>query len=268
MATVMSQCLCDIVEIANRLFPFDIAESWDNCGIQIGDPNHRVSSIAFSLDATPQTVKFAFDSSCELLVTHHPILLEPIRNIVTDSISGRTLLDAARMDVGILSLHTNLDAAAGGLNDQLADRLGLEKVTTSVSARCARIGRLPAATSVFKLARKIAGDLGIPNVRVISKDDAEVQTLFLAAGSGMSYLGEAMRLNVAVMVTGDVRYHAAREALEMGMPVIDAGHYGLEKGAPDLLCSAFETEFSRLGLAITCINCRLEKEPFIEIRNP
>ncbi len=268
MAAVMGQCLWDIVEIANRLFPFDIAEPWDNCGIQIGDPTRRVNSIAFSLDATPQTVKFAAASSCELLVTHHPVLLEPFRNIVADSLFGRTLLDAARMGVDILSLHTNLDAAAGGLNDQLTDKLGLENVTTSVSAQCARVGRLPVATTVFELARKIAKDLEISHVRVISEKDSEVRTLFLAAGSGMSYLGEALRQHADVMVTGDVRYHAAREALEMGMPVIDAGHYGLEKGAVELLSAAFEAEFARLGLAITCINCRLEKEPFIEIRNP
>lgn len=268
MAAVMGQCLWDIVEIANRLFPFDIAEPWDNCGIQIGDPTRRVNSIAFSLDATPQTVKFAAASSCELLVTHHPVLLEPFRNIVADSLFGRTLLDAARMGVDILSLHTNLDAAAGGLNDQLTDKLGLENVTTSVSAQCARVGRLPVATTVFGLARKIAKDLEISHVRVISEKDSEVRTLFLAAGSGMSYLGEALRQHADVMVTGDVRYHAAREALEMGMPVIDAGHYGLEKGAVELLSAAFEAEFARLGLAITCINCRLEKEPFIEIRNP
>ena len=268
MAAVMGLCLSDIVEIANRLFPFDIAEPWDNCGIQIGDPTRRVNSIAFSLDATPQTVKFASASSCELLVTHHPVLLEPFRNIVADNLFGRTLLDAARMGVDILSLHTNLDAAAGGLNDQLIGKLGLENVTTFVSAQCARVGRLPEATTVFELARKIARDLEISHVRVISEKDCEVRTLFLAAGSGMSFLGEALRQNADVMVTGDVRYHAAREALEMGMPVIDAGHYGLEKGAVELLSAAFEAEFSRLGLAINCINCRLEKEPFIEIRNP
>jgi GTP cyclohydrolase I len=268
MAVVMGQCLLDIVEIANRLFPFEIAEPWDNCGIQIGDPTRRVNSIAFSLDATPQTVKFAAASSCELLVTHHPVLLEPFRNIVADSLFGRTLLDAARMGVDILSLHTNLDAAAGGLNDQLTDKLGLENVTTSVSAQCARVGRLPVTTTVFGLARKIARDLEISHVRVISEKDGDVRTLFLAAGSGMSYLGEALRQRADVMVTGDVRYHAAREALEMGMPVIDAGHYGLEKGAVQLLSAAFEAEFARLDLAITCINCRLEKEPFIEIRNP
>ncbi len=235
MAAVMGHCLSDIVEIANRLFPFDIAEPWDNCGIQIGDPNRPINSIAFSLDATPKTVKFAATSSCELLVTHHPVLLEPFRNIVADTLFGRTLLDAARMGVDILSLHTNLDAAVGGLNDQLTDKLGLESITTSMSARCTRVGRLPAATTVFGLARKIAKDLEISHVRVISENDTEVRTLFFAAGSGMSYLGEALRQSVDVMVTGDVRYHAAREALEMGMPVIDAGHYGLEIGAVDLL---------------------------------
>ena len=77
-------------------------------------------------------------------------------------------------------------------------------------------------------------------MRVISEKDGDVRTLFLAAGSGMSYLEEALRQHADVMVTGDVRYHAAREALEMGMPVIDAGHYGLEKGAVELLSTAFE----------------------------
>jgi len=268
MEAVMGQCLSDIVEIANSLFPFDAAEPWDNCGIQIGDPHRRVSAIAFSLDPTPQTVRFAAASSCQLLVTHHPVLLEPCRNIITDSFFGRTLMDAARLGVDILSLHTNLDAADGGLNDQLAHKLGLEVVTTSMSARCARVGRLPVATTVHGLARKIAEDLEISHMRIISEKDTEVRTLFFAAGSGMSYLGEALRQNVDVMVTGDVRYHAAREALEMGLPVIDAGHYGLEKGAVDLLRTAFDAEFSRRGLVIACTNCELEKEPFIEIRNP
>ncbi|MGB6063336.1 MAG: Nif3-like dinuclear metal center hexameric protein [Desulfomonilaceae bacterium] len=268
MEMVTGQCLSGIVEIANRLFPFDTAEPWDNCGIQIGDPNRRVSSIAFSLDPTPQTIKFATASSCELLISHHPLILQPLRNIISDSLFGRVVLDAARMGVDILSLHTNLDAAAGGLNDQLAYKLGLENIITPIGARCARIGQLPSATTVFSFARKIAKDLEISQVRVVSAEDAEVRTVFCASGSGMSYLSEALRENVDLMVTGDVRYHPAREALEMGMPVIDAGHFGLEKGAINLMRTAFEAEFARLGLAINCINCELEKEPFIEICNP
>ena len=207
MEVVTGQCLSDIVEIANRLFPFDAAEPWDNCGIQIGNPNRRVSSIAFSLDPTPQTMKFAAASSCELLVTHHPVILEPFRNIISESLFGKVVLEAARLEVDILSLHTNLDAAAGGLNDRLAQKLGLENIATPIGARCARIGRLPSATTLFTFARKIAKDMVISHVRVISAKDTEVRTVFCASGSGMSYLSEALRENVDVMVTGDVRYH-------------------------------------------------------------
>ncbi len=81
---VTAPCLAGIVEIADRLFPFDMAEKWDNCGIQVGDPGRNVRSIAFSLDPTPQTVRFAADHSCQLLVTHHPVLLEPVRTITTE----------------------------------------------------------------------------------------------------------------------------------------------------------------------------------------
>ena len=258
--------LSQIVEIADRLFPFESAETWDNCGVQIGDPDRTIRAVAFSLDATPQTVKFAADHSCDLLITHHPVLLEPLHRIVPDTLSGRTLLCAARMGVDILSLHTNLDAAAGGLNDELAAMLALEDVITPFPARCARLGRLRSSMTVRDLADKVLADLGIDSVRVISESDLEVRRVFCATGSGMGYLKEAVSHQADVLLTGDVRYHAAREAAEMGMPVIDAGHYALEKIAVPLLTRSFHREFHVMGLEVTCIGCDLEEEPFTHIQ--
>jgi GTP cyclohydrolase I len=260
--------LSQIVEIADRLFPFVSAETWDNCGIQIGDPHRTIRSVAFSLDATPQTVTFAADRSCDLLVTHHPVLLEPLRRIVPDNLSGRTLLCAARRGVDILSLHTNLDAADGGLNDELAALIGLEDVTTPLPARCARLGSLGATMTLQGLAGKILADLGIESVRVISETDPQVRRVFCATGSGMGYLKEALDHQADVLVTGDVRYHAAREAAELGMPVIDAGHWGLEKIAIPLLTRRFQGEFRVMGLDVACIGCNLEGEPFTNIYKP
>jgi len=171
-------------------------------------------------------------------------------------------MDAAKMGVDILCLHTNLDAATGGLNDDLAVRLGLREVVTPQLARCARVGLLPHPLPVSALGRKIAADLGISQVRIISEGDGEVRRVFCASGSGMGYFQEAIRQRADVIVTGDVRYHAAREALEMGIPVIDPGHYGLERGAVSLLASAFRRECEELGLDIQCIECNSEKEPF------
>lgn len=256
--------LCQVIEIADRLFPFEAAEPWDNCGLQIGDPERFVYSIAFSLDPTPQTIRFAADLSCELLITHHPVLLEPIRSISEDQFTGRTLLTAARAGVDILALHTNFDAAGGGLNDDLASRLGLRRVITPSPATCARLGELDPAERLLDLADRVGRDLGIVRPRTIAREDCQVRRVFCASGSGMGYLGTALLHKADVMITGDVRYHAAREALEMGMPVIDAGHFGLEKTAATLLAERFREEFAQMGLEIACYPCTSEKDPFLE----
>lgn len=260
--------LSQIVEIADRLFPFDTAENWDNSGIQIGDPSRQIRSIAFSLDPTPETVTFASEHSCQLLITHHPVLLEPIRNLVPDSLAKKTLLCAARLEVDVLSLHTNLDAAEQGLNDELARFLGLQDVRMPPAASCARQGRLPLPMRVKELAKKICTDLDVARVAIVADAERMVETVFCVTGSGMSYLKDAVKSGADVMITGDVRYHAAREAAAAGIPVIDAGHYGLEKIAIPLLTRSFQKEFDSLGLEVSCVCCELEEEPFVDIYKP
>ncbi len=172
------------------------------------------------------------------------------------------------MGVDILSLHTNLDAAPGGLNDRLASILNLQEIFIPLPARCARMGRLANPMGIKELGEKISQDLGISHVRIVSTVECEVQSVFCASGSGMGYLADALNYKADVMVTGDVRYHAALEALELGMPVIDAGHYGLEKEAVSMLLECFQKEFEREHLEISCIACNVEQDPFLEIFNP
>jgi GTP cyclohydrolase I len=260
--------LSQVLRIADELFPFEAAESWDNCGIQIGDPTRSIHSIAFSLDPTPETITFAADHSCDLLITHHPVLLEPVRSIVSDTLPGKTLLCAGRLGVDVVSLHTNLDAAAGGLNDELATILGLDDVVIPLPATCARMGHLPNALSVMHLASKVSKDLNIPSIRVATLPNREVKRVFCVSGSGMGYLKDAVTYGADVMITGDVRYHQARDAAALGMAVIDAGHYGLEKIAVPLLARSFGDRFRRLGLEIPCVCCELEQDPFLDIYNP
>jgi putative NIF3 family GTP cyclohydrolase 1 type 2 len=127
---------------------------------------------------------------------------------------------------------------------------------------------LPETSDVFALARKWAADLDIPHMRVISDGNKPVRKVFCASGSGMSYLPQAIQYGADVMLTGDVRYHAAREALEFGIPVIDAGHYGLEKMAVRVLLEAFKKEFLRMNVNMDLFACDKETEPFVEVYNP
>lgn len=259
----MSQLeLSKVLELADRLFPFSLAEPWDNIGLQIGDPYMPVSSVAFGLDATPRTVDFAVSRKCNLLVTHHPITIEAVRTVTTSHMAGRTMLKAASSGLAIVSLHTNFDAAPGGLNDFLADALQLQRPLETISAPCARMGRLAHPLTLEEFASSAMVYLDLPCTRVVGDKDRVVRAVFCVAGSGMSYLNEAIRYKADVIITGDVRYHAARECNEFGLAIVDAGHYGLEKAAPAILADRFSSEFASLGLDLECHLCNMEKDPF------
>ena len=253
--------LARLLNIADTLYPFDLAESWDNVGIQIGDPDRIVERIAFSLDPSPITLEFAARNHCQLLVTHHPILLSPISRITASEYRSRLLMYAAKLDVDVISLHTNLDAAPGGLNDHLTQMIKLEDVQTPGSAKCARIGSLWAAMDLQSLADLLGELLETPSVHVIARDNRLVRKIFCVCGSGMGYLTEALRTGAEAMVTGDVKYHGAVEALESGMAVIDCGHFHLEKAAPRIMAEAFTKALEDLDAKIDCIAFEEEKDP-------
>jgi dinuclear metal center YbgI/SA1388 family protein len=118
----------DIVGIASKIAPNEFAESWDNVGLQLGDPVGQVCRLMVALDPGSAAVEAAVESRCQLLVTHHPFFFAPLKKISTTDEVGRLTILAIKNDLAILSLHTNYDIAQGGVNDLLAERLGVEGV--------------------------------------------------------------------------------------------------------------------------------------------
>lgn len=115
----------DIVGITGKIAPLDLAESWDNVGLQLGDPTGEVSRIMVALDPGPPAVQAAIEAGCQLLVTHHPFFFAPLKKISTTDETGRLTILAVKNDLAIISLHTNYDIVSGGVNDLLAGRLGV-----------------------------------------------------------------------------------------------------------------------------------------------
>lgn len=262
---LMVPTLSHILQLADKLFPFTNTEPWDNSGVQIGDLSRSVTAIAFSLDPSVKAVNFAAENNCDLLVTHHPVLLNPIKRVITSELTGRIILSAAKANVDIISLHTNLDAAQGGLNDFLCELLGLLEVQIPLNATCARLGKLFKSEPVSKLAQMICQKLALDSVRIVGPLDKMVNLVFLVSGSGMGYLEQAILTKADVMITGDVRYHGALDAQSSQISLIDAGHFGLEKFAIKLMRDRFEDEISKLGWNIDL--CPYEEEnPFTDIR--
>ena len=124
----------DIINLMEELAPSRLAESWDAVGLQVGRKDRPVRLIWVALDPLPEVVAAACDQHVDLLITHHPLLFQPVKNLDFNSPIGSILYQAAVNQLAVYSAHTNLDKVSGGLNDILAKRIGLE----SGGCSCAR----------------------------------------------------------------------------------------------------------------------------------
>src|SRR6266540_3353479 len=119
----------DIVGIINKFAPFRRAEDWDNVGLQVGDPSAGAGRIMVSLDPGRDALEAAAAAGCSLLLTHHPFIFKPVKRVSLADPLGVLLALAIKNDLAVISLHTNLDVAPGGVNDLLAERLGVTGCT-------------------------------------------------------------------------------------------------------------------------------------------
>ncbi len=113
--------LREVLKVLEGLAPPELAEAWDNPGLQVGDPDRRISAILVSLDPTLAAIREASARGAQLLITHHPLIFRPISSLDMGSFPGDVIGEAVRGGIAVVSLHTNLDAAEGGINDILAE---------------------------------------------------------------------------------------------------------------------------------------------------
>ena len=118
--------LSDLVGIINKIAPPSLAEEWDNPGLQVGDPAVTIERVMVALDAGPEAIDAAIAADCQLLLTHHPLIFKPLKRISATDSTGSLIIKSLQHSLAILSLHTNYDIVEGGVNDLLAERLGLE----------------------------------------------------------------------------------------------------------------------------------------------
>ena len=122
--------LADVIGLLNRLCPPDLAEDWDNVGLQVGDPKTKIDTILVCLDAEDIALQEAQRHNAQLIISHHPLIFKPLKHLSPTDSTGQILFTAIKNDIAVVSAHTNLDRAADGLNDWLAERLGLGDTTS------------------------------------------------------------------------------------------------------------------------------------------
>ncbi|MCC5673088.1 Nif3-like dinuclear metal center hexameric protein [Kocuria rhizophila] len=238
--------LQDVVDVADRLWPFRLQEDWDASGLAVGRPERPVRRIHLAVDAVASVVAEAVDAGADLLLTHHPLLLRGVTSVAADGFKGRAIHDLVEGGCALLSCHTNADAARRGVSDALIAACGVNPddaaplVPDAADPRVGlgRVGTLEHPVTLAELAERLA--LRIPpavqGLRVAGEPELRIGTVAVCGGSGDSLFDTVRAHGAHVYVTADLRHHPASEARERalgpgehGTPaLIDAAHSASE----------------------------------------
>jgi len=356
----------DIVKLLEKHYPLNLAEDWDNVGLQVGSMGREVSKVAVALELDHQVLERAWQENADLIITHHPLIFKALPSIKVDSPVGSLLRKLIMADISLYTAHTNLDNADRGVNQLLAERVGLTDIEplplrtaghrqplyklvvyvplTHINevreAVCragagfigkysdctfrakgigtfkpgedtdpfigqigqleeveearletvcpqhlvkpvinamlqahpyeevaydlyklenqgtmfspGRKGTLPQAMPLGQMAEQVRTKLDLPALRIVGEKDALVQKVAVVSGSGASFIREIAG-QADVLVTGDLKYHEAREAAALGLAVIDAGHQATEELVVQEVCRVLAQESSQAGWQVDYI---------------
>jgi len=355
----------DIADIVENLFPLQLAEKWDNTGLQIGSFKYQVSRVLVALDMDEEVLHYAREQKADMIITHHPLFFNAIKSINYDQSAGNLLKAIIEAGITVYAAHTNLDAGNRGLNQILAERIGLldikpldkghseelyklvvyvpidhestvrqaileagaghigkyqdcsfrargtasfrplqgstpyigqegvlqeveeyrlETILPKVQLEnvlpkmlkahpyeeaaydlyrlerpgqvfsLGRVGKLNAGISLEELGNDVKKKLGLKFLRIAGDMKKSVSKIAVVSGAGASFINKALSQGCDVLVTGDLKYHEAREALDLGIAVIDAGHQGTEQLMSSYLSNLLKDETQKRGLNVEFIS--------------
>lgn len=220
--------IADLLDVIEEVYPARYAMAKDRFGLQVGSASRRVKRILVALDPDLPAVAHAIRIRADAIVSHHPIWWDPPRTLLEHEATGRGAVLAAASRIAVIAAHTNADFAPGGLCDDLAVQLGMIHAVPLAMDSIGRIGNLPKGTTWKKWSALLKKRFG-PCVRYSGAIPKTFRRVACCSGSGSDLLAEAVKAGADVLVTGDVKYHAARDAEALGILLIDAGHFPTER---------------------------------------
>lgn len=370
MVTVKAE---EVVALIEELAPPGLAEAWDNSGWQVGDPNQEVDRVMVALDIDEQVAGEAVEKGVQLIISHHPLIMKGLKSIRLDTAAGRLTGKLIRAGIGAYAAHTNLDSTRGGINDRLAQKLGLQdtrvlfvvekekylklvvfvpeshlqdvmgalrrqgagwignysdctfqvkgtgtfrpgegtdpyigkqgelerveevRLETIVPAPIVdkvlkavidahpyeevaydlyplalegpakglgRVGNLSSPVKFSQFVQLVRQALNLSNVRFGGEEGETVNRVAICSGSGADLWPAARAMGAQVLVTGDVKYHAARDMLAGGIKFVDAGHYGTEKIVVELLGDYLKGRTRDKGMDVEVLESKRGFDPF------
>lgn len=227
--------LCkEIISVIEAAYPCSAALDYDNVGLLAGRSDKEVSRIYLALDATDKVIEQAKEAGADMLITHHPLIFSPLGRVTDEDFISRRVVKLIQYDISYYAMHTNYDVL--GMAELSKRVLGLKEdevldITTAPGERPEGIGRVGILENPMTLEEccvYVKNKLKLGSVKVFGEMEKQVQRIAISPGSGKSAIIPSIRKGADVLVTGDIGHHDGVDALEQGLSIIDAGHYGTE----------------------------------------
>ena len=242
--------VADILKFIEGIAPPHMMESWDNCGLLCGRKDKEVRKILVALDPFRNVIREAIDLGADLIVTHHPLIFRnPLMAVNEGSETGRCVLELVEHGIAAINAHTNLDLAPGGVNDVLARTLGLQDIQIINPIdnygllRCGTVAEQPLSAFLATVKENLHCD----GLRFVDTGNP-VRKVAVGGGSCADEMLEALDTGCDTFVTADVKYNQFRTAFELGLNLIDAGHFHTENPAMPVLARKLAAQFPEVSV--------------------
>lgn len=230
--------ICELYDYLERRIPRSLSCDWDNDGLMCcPDPDRQVRRVLVALDVTGEVADAAVDGGFDAVVSHHPLIFDPLRSLTPDDGTGAKLINLVRAGVSVMSFHTRLDALDGGVNDMLAEALGLsdtEPFGDGEGVPMGRVGLLDEPAEPAEFGRMIKTALAAPGV-IVASCGRRCRRVAVLGGEGKDFIAAAKAAGADTLVSGRLGYHRMMAAEEIGLNLIEAGHFYTEDPVCDRL---------------------------------
>ncbi|MFT8739863.1 MAG: Nif3-like dinuclear metal center hexameric protein, partial [Lacticaseibacillus paracasei] len=246
--------------------PLSLSWERDPSGLQLGNPDKPVKTVLVTLDVRPEVVTEAEAIHADMIFSHHPAMFRPVHNLDLRVPQNAMYAQILKDDLLVYAAHTNLDRVQDGMNDWLAEALGLSQVVPFINegegANMGRIGLLPDKIRLEAFVEQVKAAYNVKGLRVVARDlDRLVQKVAILGGDGGDAFNDAKQAGADVFITGDVYYHTGHDMLAADLPVIDPGHH-IESIMKVKVATLINEWADAEGWDVKAIPSKLSTDPF------
>ena len=225
-----------LINALDGMIPKNLSEPWDNDGLDVvPDKNAEITGVLCALDCTSVAVNRATELGCNVIITHHPLVFKPLGSVTCDDSVGKRVIECIKRGIAVVSFHTRLDIIEGGVNDILAETVGLKNISDFIPY--GMIGDVD-EVGFEDFARHVAALLGL-NIHELGlvKSKNTAKRVALVSGCGKDEIGDAINAGADTFITGEVMHNHMLDCKEMGINLICATHYATERIVLPLLAN-------------------------------